>query len=558
MGRTTEEKIFSRREVENLIAEGRKVVIVDDKVLKVDAWLKYHPGGDKAIMHMVGRDATDEVTALHSADTKLMMMKFKVGRIQGPWVNFKPPIQGGKFRLINDDCPSENDLTVDTSTAAPLDLVSSGATTPTSSSSERDFILDPRLRRRKATAADSSSISSVSDVEDEATLSLKQEAERRLQEDLDKYPSLDLATQQNIIVKYRELDQKLRAKGLYQCNYWAYGIECMRYLSLFALFLVCLNTGWYKLSAVFLGCFWHQLTFTAHDAGHMGITHSFVIDTFIGIFIADFCGGLSIGWWKRNHNVHHIVTNEPDHDPDIQHLPFFAIDQKFFKSLYSTYYDRIMQYDSFAQFVIRLQAWLYYPMLCFGRLNLYRNSWEYLLLGQAPKRGIAWWHRYAELTSLALFWAWYGYWVMYRCIPTTEDRLWFFWISHVVPMPVHVQITLSHFAMSTSDIGVAESFPQRMLRTTMDVDCPQWLDFFHGGLQFQVIHHLYPRMPRHNLRTAQKYVMEFCKEVGIPYALYGFYEGNKYVIGHLAEISKQAAIFRECQQYCMENPNHAH
>jgi delta8-fatty-acid desaturase len=36
---------------------------MNGKVLKVDAWLKYHPGGDKAIMHMVGRDATDEVTA---------------------------------------------------------------------------------------------------------------------------------------------------------------------------------------------------------------------------------------------------------------------------------------------------------------------------------------------------------------------------------------------------------------------------------------------------------------------------------------------------------------
>jgi sphingolipid 8-(E)-desaturase len=28
----------------------------------VDAWLKYHPGGPKAIFHMLGRDATDEVT----------------------------------------------------------------------------------------------------------------------------------------------------------------------------------------------------------------------------------------------------------------------------------------------------------------------------------------------------------------------------------------------------------------------------------------------------------------------------------------------------------------
>ena len=57
------ETILTRNEVENMIAEGRTVVIVDNKVLKVDAWLKCHPGGDKAIMHMVGRDATDEINA---------------------------------------------------------------------------------------------------------------------------------------------------------------------------------------------------------------------------------------------------------------------------------------------------------------------------------------------------------------------------------------------------------------------------------------------------------------------------------------------------------------
>lgn len=54
-------KVLSRREIEALIANGRSIVIVDNKVLKVDAWLPYHPGGDKAIKHMIGRDATDEV-----------------------------------------------------------------------------------------------------------------------------------------------------------------------------------------------------------------------------------------------------------------------------------------------------------------------------------------------------------------------------------------------------------------------------------------------------------------------------------------------------------------
>jgi delta8-fatty-acid desaturase len=55
-------KIFTCREIEGLIANGRSIVIVDNKVLKVDAWMPYHPGGDKAMQHMVGRDATDEVT----------------------------------------------------------------------------------------------------------------------------------------------------------------------------------------------------------------------------------------------------------------------------------------------------------------------------------------------------------------------------------------------------------------------------------------------------------------------------------------------------------------
>lgn len=55
------EVLLSRREIEGLIAEGKSIIIIDQMVLKVDAWLKYHPGGDKAIMHMVGRDATDEV-----------------------------------------------------------------------------------------------------------------------------------------------------------------------------------------------------------------------------------------------------------------------------------------------------------------------------------------------------------------------------------------------------------------------------------------------------------------------------------------------------------------
>jgi delta8-fatty-acid desaturase len=63
MQRSRKDDALDPRDVERLIAKGQHVIIVDQMVLRCDAWLEYHPGGIKAIEHMVGRDATDEVNA---------------------------------------------------------------------------------------------------------------------------------------------------------------------------------------------------------------------------------------------------------------------------------------------------------------------------------------------------------------------------------------------------------------------------------------------------------------------------------------------------------------
>ncbi|KAK5137956.1 hypothetical protein LTR08_005752 [Meristemomyces frigidus] len=550
-----QDTILTRTQIEALIAQGRKIVIVDGRVLKTDAWLPYHPGGDKAILHMVGRDATNEVKAFHSPESQQVMFRYQIGKIEGQWRDFVPPIQSGVFESREEHasvpCEAEEPQAEEVDDSSEQD--SSKASSPLFDPAERAYS-SLRKRRGSAAGASDSSATSLSDMElDEPTSSTKVSpaddmTARELQHDLEKYPSLDPTTQADIIAKYKRLDTRIRAEGLYNCNYTAYAIEALRYTTLAALSYYCLQTHHFTLSALFLGMLWHQLVFTVHDAGHMGITHNYQTDTTIGILIAGFLGGLSCCWWKRNHNVHHIVTNSAEHDPDIQHMPFFAVTPRFFSSLKSTYYDRVMTFDPVAKFMLKYQHYMYYPILTLGRFNLYVLSWQYIFLGQGPRKGPAWWHRYLEVAGQIFFWYWFGYLVVYKSIPTNGQRFAFVMLSHMITAPVHVQITLSHFAMSTADLGVAESFPQRMLRTTMDVDCPAWLDFFHGGLQFQAVHHLFPRMPRHNLRRCQKLVMEFCKEVEIPYALYGFAEGNGKVIGRLGEVAQQARILAECQR----------
>ena len=478
------------------------------------------------------------------------MSRFQIGRIVGPWTNFLPPIQGGHFRRLELALSPDRSRSSSVSSSRSSSCSGSPTFEPQASSSIS------HVRRRQGgilEESDLSSLSSYSSVSDlQGTFDKKSDlsdiTRREINHDLAKYPSLDPITQAHIVLRYRQFDQQIREAGLYQCNYRAYIPECCRYLFLFGLFLLFLRFGWYGTSGLFLACFWHQLVFTAHDAGHMGISHDLTIDTVIGIVIGDFLGGLSLGWWKRSHNVHHIVTNSPEHDPDIEHMPVFAISHRFFDSLRSTYHERVMSYDCVAKFAVQIQHYLYYPLLALGRFNLYFLSWDHLILGRCPRKGPAWWHRWLEIAGQVFFWAWFGYGVVYKSIPTAGDRMLFILVSHMATGILHVQITLSHFAMSTADLGIHESFPQKMLRTTMDVDCPEWLDFFHGGLQFQAVHHLYPRIPRHNLRQTQKYVQAFCEEVKIPYALYGFVDGNKEVLGRLAEVGKQARILAECQR----------
>lgn len=537
---------MSRDEIEDLIAQGRTIAIIHNQVVKLDAWLPYHPGGDKALLHMVGKDASDEIDALHSISARQQMMRYRIGYVQSPWVNFLPPIQGGVFRTMAEIEQSKTDGANLNSSAPP--------------SPEPSPVFDvdsdtkgPRQRSGGNTKGETraSSVSSNSSVEPEEMDGMSYLDTVTLEHitlDLEKYPAVDKITQLNIMDKYRQLHQRVYDAGLYKCNYWAYAIECSRYLSLFAGCLICIHYEYYFLSAFLLGGMWHQLVFAAHDAGHMGITHKYQVDSIIGIIIADFIGGLSMGWWKRNHNVHHIVTNAPEHDPDIEHLPFFAVSHRLLTNLRSTYYDRVMKYDMAAKVLLRVQAWTYYPILSLARFNLYFLSWDYLIAGRGPKKGPAKYHRHLEFAGQIFFWTWFGYGLVYKSLPDGWTRFMFIMVSHITASPLHVQIVLSHFAMSTADLGPQESFAQRMLRTTMDVDCPRWLDFIHGGLQFQVIHHLFPRIPRHNLRQTQKYVQEFCNEVGIPYALYGFANSNKQVIGRLAEVSRQAAILRKCQQ----------
>ena len=255
-----------------------------------------------------------------------------------------------------------------------------------------------------------------------------------------------------------------------------------------------------------------------------------------------------------------LLIHSAGSDPDIEHLPFFANTPEFLKSIYSSYYGRTLPLDFLARAVIPFQHYLFYIILSLARFNLYRLSYAHLISTIiSPKRRNSFpWHWWLEIGGLCIFYYWYT--AVLGGIPDWSTRIAYVLITNIVPSPLHVQVShplhlfysslsptlfqlvLSHYSRSTADLGPTESFVARQLRTTVDVVCPPSLAFLHGGLHLQVTHHLFPRLPRHNLMEASLMVKEFAKEWDLEYAEFGFVRGNQDVRSVLRQVADQAKI----------------
>ncbi|KAJ6509471.1 delta 8-sphingoloid desaturase protein [Mycena vitilis] len=489
---------WSREAVAADILAGAHLVVYHDLLLRIPPkWLDQHPGGALSILHFVGRDASDEIDSYHPDNVLHLVRRYQVGTVQLPWRPLVPPVMSGWVRTSSNAWHQEADA-VRSPGSTQILLVSKGSESP-----------DAPLR-----------------------------------ETLEPAPSaLSAADQDRHSAAYKVLHKRVRDAGLYDTRYiTGYGPEVVRYTLLAALSAYAYSHSWFLTSAVFLGLFWQQLTFTAHDLGHVSVTHNWAIDRILGILIADWIGGLSIGWWVNNHNVHHLVPNHPTHDPDIEHLPFLAISPVFFDSVWSTYYKRTLHFDRFAHFFVQLQHRLFYVVLLLARFNLYANSYPFLVRQAFDTKRVRGgrWAWALEVVGIVFFWCWFGR-VLAGC-GSWRTSLGYLLVSHIAAAPVHIQIVLSHFSMSTADLGPTESFADRQLRTTTDVICPDSIGWIHGGLQLQVTHHLFPRLPRHNLKAASLLVKDFAAEQGLVYAEFGWISGNQDVLGVLKSVADQVKI----------------
>ncbi|TQE01321.1 hypothetical protein C1H46_013082 [Malus baccata] len=168
-----------------------------------------------------------------------------------------------------------------------------------------------------------------------------------------------------------------------------------------------------------------------------------------------------------------------------------------------------------------------------GRVNLFNQTFLLLFSRRnVPNRGL-------NIIGILVFWTWFP--LLVSCLPNWSERVMFVLAAFAVTSLQHIQFTLNHFSGDTY-LGApnANDWFEKQAAGTIDISCSTWMDWYFGSLQFQLEHHLFPRMPRGQLRKIAPTVKELCKKHNLPYRSLSFWEANVSTIRTLRNAALQA------------------
>lgn len=333
------------------------------------------------------------------------------------------------------------------------------------------------------------------------------------------------------------------------------------------------NSEMYRalLGGLFLGLFWQQCGFLMHDLMHNELTHKRRVDQPLGFLFGSILLGVSAHWWRDEHFEHHAFTNTVMlRPPSIQaeegsKTPRGSCWESKLECLSTKpilsrplYVDPQMQEEVWAQNPKLFGLYLYpapssipfcsFVNLCFHRLQQLCISYQNILwvffcvFAGRPAivvNGFYKERRWFEILGLSCH-TFLIYCLMQWAFPNWTWRFLFYAVAAIYEGVLHVQLLVSHYAKPWVELNALFSsvgWYRAQVICNMNIRNPVWLDWFHGGLNFHIEHHLFPLMPRHRFREASVRVRKACEELGLPYDEVGWFQGIFRTIRHLSHVA---------------------
>jgi fatty acid desaturase len=278
------------------------------------------------------------------------------------------------------------------------------------------------------------------------------------------------------------------------------------------------NSWWQLAVASFLAIIFTQLGFLGHDAGHKQISGSRRFSDVLGLLLGNLGIGLSYGWWVSKHNRHHAHPNTEGADPDI------AIGALAFTARDAAGSGRV------ARALYRWQAYLFFPMLFAEAVSLHVSG-----ISALAKRSAR--NRLAESVLLAAHLVAYLA-VVFLVLPPVKAIVFIVVQQGLFGLYLGISFAPNHKGMPILDAADQNDFLRRQVITSRNVKGGRLTDLALGGLNYQIEHHLFPSMPRANLRRAQPLVRDYCGQLGVPYCEASFMSSYAQVLRHLDSVGR--------------------
>jgi fatty acid desaturase len=322
--------------------------------------------------------------------------------------------------------------------------------------------------------------------------------------------------------EYAQLSRLIRQAGLMERRpgryAWLITVTVLLLVAGWTGFVLVGNSWWQLAVAAFLAIVFTQLGFLGHDAGHKQISGSRRFSDVLGLLLGNLGIGLSYGWWVSKHNRHHAHPNTEGADPDI------AIGALAFTASDAAGSGRV------ARVLYRCQAYLFFPLLLLEALSLHAAGIRALAKGSAR-------NRLAEAVLLSTHLV--GYLVIvFLVLPPVKAVAFIAVQQGLFGLYLGISFAPNHKGMPILDADDQKDFLRRQVLTSRNVNGGWLTDLALGGLNYQIEHHLFPSMPRSNLRRAQPIVKDYCRRQAVPYCEAGFMSSYAQVLGHLDSVGR--------------------
>ena len=320
--------------------------------------------------------------------------------------------------------------------------------------------------------------------------------------------------------EYTQLSRQIKQAGLLDRRHGYYtakiGLNLVLLAAGGAAFVLLGDSWWQLVTAAYLAVVFTQLAFVGHDAGHRQIFRSRRANNLVGLVHANLLVGISFGWWVGKHDRHHSNPNHEDLDPDID-IPALA---------FTTGQARDKR--GLARVIARYQAVLFFPLLLLEAAQLHVASAKAIVRDTG---------RATVVEALLLLLHFVGYvTALFLVLSPLQAAVFVLIQQGLFGLYLGCSFAPNHKGMPTLTDAEELDFLRTQVLTSRNVRGSRLVDFLLGGLNYQIEHHLFPNMPRPNLRRAQPLVRAFCARHDLPYTEATMFGSYAEALRHLHSV----------------------